>query len=139
MALRQPTNLAALRKTPRRWLITGVAGFIGSHLLETLLRNGQQVVGLDNFATGHRHNLELVQTAVSPEQWARFRLVEGDIRDPATCLAACESVDYVLHQAALGSVPGPINDPPTTNAANITGLTGFLNMPPGFPQVAAFA
>jgi UDP-N-acetylglucosamine 4-epimerase len=117
--------LAALRQTPRRWLVTGVAGFIGSHLLETLLRNGQQVVGLDNFATGHRHNLESVRAAVSPGQWERFRFVEGDIRDAATCQAACEGADYVLHQAALGSVPRSINDPLTTNAANIT---GFLNM-----------
>ena len=117
--------LAALRQTPRRWLVTGVAGFIGSHLLETLLRNDQQVVGLDNFATGHRHNLESVRAAVSPGQWERFRFVEGDIRDAATCQAACEGADYVLHQAALGSVPRSINDPLTTNAANIT---GFLNM-----------
>jgi UDP-N-acetylglucosamine 4-epimerase len=117
--------LAALRQTPRRWLVTGVAGFIGSHLLETLLRNDQQVVGLDNFATGHRHNLDSVRAAVSPGQWERFRFVEGDIRDAATCQAACEGADYVLHQAALGSVPRSINDPLTTNAANIT---GFLNM-----------
>jgi UDP-N-acetylglucosamine 4-epimerase len=117
--------LAALRQTPRRWLVTGVAGFIGSHLLETLLRNDQQVVGLDNFATGHRHNLESVRAAVSPGQWERFRFVEGDIRDAATCQAACEGAHYVLHQAALGSVPRSINDPLTTNAANIT---GFLNM-----------
>jgi UDP-N-acetylglucosamine 4-epimerase len=117
--------LAALCQTPRRWLVTGVAGFIGSHLLETLLRNDQQVVGLDNFATGHRHNLDSVRAAVSPGQWERFRFVEGDIRDAATCQAACEGADYVLHQAALGSVPRSINDPLTTNAANIT---GFLNM-----------
>ena len=117
--------LAALRQTPRRWLVTGVAGFIGSHLLETLLRNDQQVVGLDNFATGHRHNLDSVRAAVSPGQWERFRFVEGDIRDAATCQVACEGADYVLHQAALGSVPRSINDPLTTNAANIT---GFLNM-----------
>jgi UDP-N-acetylglucosamine 4-epimerase len=117
--------LSTLRETPRRWLVTGVAGFIGSHLLETLLRNDQQVVGLDNFATGHRHNLDSVRAAVSPGQWERFRFVEGDIRDAATCQAACEGADYVLHQAALGSVPRSINDPLTTNAANIT---GFLNM-----------
>lgn len=117
--------LSELRRTPRRWLVTGVAGFIGSHLLETLLSNGQKVVGLDNFATGHRHNLELVQHAVGPESWARFHFVEGDIREPATCQEACVGIDYVLHQAALGSVPRSINDPLTTNAANIT---GFLNM-----------
>lgn len=119
------TALAQLRQTPHRWLVTGVAGFIGSHLLETLLRNGQQVVGLDNFATGHRHNLELVQGAVTAGQWANFRFVEGDIRDAAACQEACAGADYVLHQAALGSVPRSINDPLTTNAANIT---GFLNM-----------
>lgn len=118
-------TLSNLRQTPRRWLITGVAGFIGSHLLETLLQHGQQVVGLDNFATGHWHNLEAVQRAVSPEQWARLRFIEADIRDPGSCKEACTSVDYVLHQAALGSVPRSINDPLTTNAANIT---GFLNM-----------
>lgn len=117
--------LAELRQAPRRWLVTGVAGFIGSHLLETLLQNGQQVVGLDNFATGHRHNLDWVQAAVSPAEWARFRFVEGDIRDATACGQACAGVDFVLHQAALGSVPRSINDPLTTNAANIT---GFLNM-----------
>ena len=117
--------LSDLRKAPRQWLITGVAGFIGSHLLETLLQHGQQVVGLDNFATGHRHNLDAVQRNVAPEQWARFRFIEADIRDPAACQEACAGADYVLHQAALGSVPRSINDPLTTNAANIT---GFLNM-----------
>lgn len=117
--------LTDLRQTPRRWLVTGVAGFIGSHLLETLLDNGQEVVGLDNFATGHRQNLDLVQGAVGPERWGRFRFIEGDIRDPGACEQACDGVDYVLHQAALGSVPRSINDPQTTNATNIT---GFLNM-----------
>lgn len=117
--------LAELRQTPRRWLVTGVAGFIGSHLLETLLQNGQEVIGLDNFATGHRHNLEAVRRAATADQWARFRLVEGDIRELAACQDSCAEVDYVLHQAALGSVPRSINDPLTTHAANIT---GFLNM-----------
>lgn len=107
------------------WLITGVAGFIGSNLLEHLLKLGQQVVGLDNFATGHQHNLDEVQSLVTPEQWSRFRFVEGDIRNQANCEKVCEGVDYVLHQAALGSVPRSIKDPVTTNAANIT---GFLNM-----------
>lgn len=117
--------LAALRREPRTWLVTGVAGFIGSNLLETLLQNDQQVVGLDSFVTGHRHNLEQVRALVTPAQWQRLRFIEGDIRDLATCQQACEGVDHVLHQAALGSVPRSINDPITTNAANVS---GFLNM-----------
>ncbi|MCX7672459.1 MAG: NAD-dependent epimerase/dehydratase family protein [Thiobacillaceae bacterium] len=114
-----------LPRAPCTWLITGVAGFIGCNLLETLLRLDQRVVGLDNFATGHRRNLDQVQAAVSPAQWARFRFIEGDIRDLATCREACHGVDYVLHQAALGSVPRSLEDPIATNAANID---GFLNM-----------
>ncbi len=115
----------ALRQSPKKWLVTGVAGFIGSNLLETLLKLEQEVVGLDNFATGHQHNLDEVQSLVSPEQWARFSFINGDIRDIETCNQACAGIDYVLHQAALGSVPRSINDPITTNSANIT---GFLNM-----------
>ena len=107
------------------WLITGVGGFIGSNLLETLLKLGQRVVGLDNFATGHQRNLDEVQDLVTPEQWARFHIIEGDIRNLVDCQKACEGVDYVLHQAALGSVPRSLEDPITTNSANIT---GFLNM-----------
>jgi len=107
------------------WLITGTAGFIGSNLLEHLLKHNQKVIGLDNFATGHQHNLDEVQSLVTPEQWSRFTFIEGDIRNQVDCVKACEGVDYVLHQAALGSVPRSINDPITTNAANIT---GFLNM-----------
>ena len=107
------------------WLITGVAGFIGSNLLETLLKLGQQVVGLDNFATGHLRNLEEVRTLVSADQWARFRFIEGDIRKLEDCRSACEGVEYILHQAALGSVPRSLADPIATNAANID---GFLNM-----------
>jgi UDP-N-acetylglucosamine 4-epimerase len=110
---------------PQTWLVTGVAGFIGSHLLETLLRLNQRVVGLDNFATGHARNLNEVQQLVHPEQWARFTFVEGDIRNPEDCQRACQGVQHVLHQAALGSVPRSVADPLTTNAANIT---GFLNM-----------
>lgn len=110
---------------PKTWLITGVAGFIGSNLLETLLKLNQCVVGLDNFATGHQRNLDEVQILVSPQQWANFRFIEGDIRHPDTCQQACAGVDYVLHQAALGSVPRSINDPITTNSTNID---GFLNM-----------
>ena len=114
-----------LQQAPKIWLITGVAGFIGSNLLETLLKLNQNVVGLDNFATGHQHNLDEVQSLVKPEQWANFKFYEGDIRNFADCQKACAGVDYVLHEAALGSVPRSIADPITTNAANIT---GFLNM-----------
>lgn len=109
----------------RTWLVTGVAGFIGSNLLENLLSLDQTVVGLDNFATGHRHNLAEVQSLVSHDQWSRFTFIEGDIRNLEDCRKACVGVDYVLHQAALGSVPRSLNDPITTNATNIT---GFLNM-----------
>ncbi len=114
-----------LQQAPKTWLITGVAGFIGSNLLETLLKLNQNVVGLDNFATGHQHNLDEVQSLVKPEQWANFKFYEGDIRNFEDCQKACAGVDYVLHEAALGSVPRSIADPITTNAANIT---GFLNM-----------
>ena len=110
---------------PKTWLITGVAGFIGSNLLETLLLLNQKVVGLDNFATGFKHNLDEVQGLVSNEQWQRFDFIEGDIRKLADCEQACAGVDYVLHQAALGSVPRSIADPIKTNSANID---GFLNM-----------
>ena len=110
---------------PKTWLLTGVAGFIGSNLLEHLLKLNQTVVGLDNFATGHQHNLDEVQGEVSQEQWTRFNLIEGDIRNKEDCKKAVIGVDYVLHQAALGSVPRSINDPATTNDVNIS---GFLNM-----------
>lgn len=116
---------AELRDNPRIWLVTGVAGFIGSNLLETLLDLNQKVVGLDNFATGFQHNLDEVQNLVTPEQWQGFRFIEGDILNLENCRQACEGVDYVLHQAALGSVPRSIADPIATNSANID---GFLNM-----------
>ena len=116
---------ADLQANPKTWLITGVAGFIGSNLLETLLKLDQSVVGLDNFATGHQYNLDEVQTFVSEEQWARFRFIEGDIRNLDHCREAVKGTDYVLHQAALGSVPRSIEDPIATNQANID---GFLNM-----------
>lgn len=102
---------ASLHAEPRTWLITGVAGFIGSNLLETLLKLDQTVIGLDNFATGHRHNLDEVQTLVTPAQWDRFNFTEGDIRNLADCRQACAGVDVVLHQAALGSVPRSLEDP----------------------------
>jgi len=117
--------LSRLPAEPSTWLITGVAGFIGSNLLETLLTLNQTVVGLDNFATGHRHNLDQVQALVSGDQWARFTFIEGDIRSLEDCRQACSGVDYVLHQAALGSVPRSLEDPITTNGTNIG---GFLNM-----------
>ena len=115
-----------LLQSPKVWLITGVAGFIGSNLLETLLRLNQQVIGLDNFATGYQKNLDEVQSLVTPEQWQNFRFIEGDIRDFDTCTKACTEVDYVLHQAALGSVPRSINDPITTNSVNISGSLNML-------------
>lgn len=114
-----------LRGERHAWLVTGVAGFIGSNLLEALLKLDQSVVGLDNFATGHQHNLDQVQGLVTPEQWARFRFIKGDIRKLEDCRSACAGVDYVLHEAALGSVPRSLEDPITTNATNID---GFLNM-----------
>ena len=110
---------------PKTWLVTGCAGFIGSNLLEFLLKHEQKVVGLDNFATGFQHNLDEVQGVVNAEQWSRFRFIEGDIRDLKVCQEAVKGVSYVLHQAALGSVPRSLNDPITTNAVNID---GFLNM-----------
>ncbi|WP_182407326.1 NAD-dependent epimerase/dehydratase family protein [Psychrobacter sp. GP33] len=110
---------------PKTWLVTGVAGFIGSNLLETLLLLNQKVIGLDNFATGFQHNLDEVQSLVSTEQWKGFTFIEGDIRNLEDCQTACANVDYVLHQAALGSVPRSIADPIATNDTNIS---GFLNM-----------
>ncbi|MCQ9617244.1 SDR family oxidoreductase [Paenalcaligenes niemegkensis] len=118
--------LTQLRSDPKTWLITGCAGFIGSNLLEALLSNGQRVVGLDNFATGHQHNLDEVSRLVGPENWANFRFIEGDIRDLAICQQACTDVNYVLHQAALGSVPRSLNDPLTTNDVNISGALNMM-------------
>ena len=110
---------------PATWLITGCAGFIGSNLLEQLLKLNQKVVGLDNFATGYQRNLDEVKSLVTEEQWNNFRFIEADIRDYSSCEVAVDGVDYVLHQAALGSVPRSIHDPLTTNATNIS---GFLNV-----------
>ena len=116
-----------LLNTRKTWLITGVAGFIGSNLLEKLLLLNQNVIGLDNFLTGHKRNLFEVSTLVSPDQWARFQLIEGDIRDYKICEKAVKGVNCVLHQAALGSVPRSIADPITTNACNISGFINMLN------------
>lgn len=114
-----------LAQQPLHWLVTGAAGFIGSNLVEALLRLNQRVTGLDNFATGHRHNLEQVRAAVGDRAWERFTFIEGDIRQADDCRRACEGADVVLHQAALGSVSRSIDDPVTTNAVNVD---GFLNM-----------
>ena len=129
VTMREPIALRAafsqLRAKPMRWLVTGSAGFIGSHLVEALLRLGQHVVSVDNFETGHRHNLEEVHVAVGEEQWRRHEFLEADIVDPGACRRACQAVNIVLHQAALGSVPRSISDPLHTHATN---ATGFLNM-----------
>lgn len=109
----------------KKFLVTGVAGFIGSNLLEFLLKGGNAVIGLDNFSTGYQDNLDEVRDAVSDEEWGQFCFIEGDIRDLETCREACVGVDYVLHQAALGSVPRSIEDPINTNRTNIE---GFLNV-----------
>ena len=114
-----------LRDSPKVWLVTGVAGFIGSNLLEELLKLNQNVIGLDDFSTGYQHNLNEVQRSVSAEQWQNFKFVNGDICDYSICEASVKSVDYVLHQAALGSVPRSVKNPIASNAANVT---GFLNM-----------
>jgi UDP-N-acetylglucosamine 4-epimerase len=121
-----PVDLAAqLAARRRHWLVSGSAGFIGSHLLETLLGSGQQVTSVDNFATGHRANLQSVRAAVGEDAWSRHRFIEGDIADERVCVAACQGVELVLHEAALGSVPRSVRDPLQTHRAN---ATGFLNM-----------
>lgn len=114
-----------LRTTPRTWLITGVAGFIGSNLLETLLKLDQRVIGLDDFSTGRRRNLDEVKELVTAVQWARFEFIEGSIGEPNACVRACEGVNFVLHEAALGSVPRSMAEPQATHQAN---ATGFLNL-----------
>lgn len=117
--------LDELVASPKKWLVTGVAGFIGSNLLEFLLELDQEVVGLDNFATGHERNLAEVEAKIDSTRWKRFRFLQGDIRSSGDCAEAVKGVDYVLHQAALGSVPRSLQDPVTTNEVNIN---GFLNM-----------
>ncbi|MFT7005000.1 MAG: UDP-N-acetylglucosamine 4-epimerase [Sulfurimonas sp.] len=114
-----------LIKNPKKWLVTGCAGFIGSNLVEVLLQLNQTVVGLDNFSTGYQHNLADIEKNITPEQWKRFVFVEGDITNFDTCMSVTKDVNIVLHQAALGSVPRSIDNPIITNNAN---LTGFLNM-----------
>jgi len=114
-----------LRSKPKAWLVTGAAGFIGSNIVETLLELRQRVVGLDNFATGNQKNLDEVKSLVGPAAWKRFKFIDGDIVDLNTCRRACRGVDYVLHQAALGSVPRSIEDPLASNESNVN---GFLNL-----------
>src|SRR5258706_12535014 len=116
---------AALQGAPKTWLVTGVAGFIGSNLLESLLKLDQRVVGIDNFSAGKKSNLEEVARIAGPERWSRFRFVEGDIERLTDCQRACAGVDFVLHQAALGSVPRSRLDPLGSHRSNVT---GFLNM-----------
>jgi UDP-N-acetylglucosamine 4-epimerase len=121
------TLQASLRARPRRWLVTGVAGFIGSNLAEALLRLDQEVTGLDNFATGRRGNLDEVRGLVGSERWSRFRFVEGDVASPDVCRAAVEGAAMVLHQAALGSVPRSVEEPLGSNLANVTGHLALLD------------
>jgi len=114
-----------LKKEQKTWLITGVAGFIGSNLAEALLKLNQKVVSLDNFATGHRYNLEHIKNSVTEEEWKNFTFIEGDMTNLKTCQEITKGIDIVLHQAALGSVPRSIDTPIISNHANVT---GFLNI-----------
>ncbi len=125
MSTRWQQLQSQLSAAPRRWLVTGAAGFIGSNLVEQLLKLDQRVTALDDFSTGHRANLDEVRSLVTPEQWARFEFIEGDICDGATCRQACAGVEIILHQAALGSVPWSMEDPLRTHNSNVT---GFLNL-----------
>lgn len=115
-----------LPKSQQSWLVTGVAGFIGSNILEVLLRGGQKVTGLDDFSTGSKENLALVREAVGEIRWKNFVFIEGDIRELALCRRACTGADYLLHQAALGSVPRSIADPLTSNSVNIDGTLNIF-------------
>lgn len=115
-----------LQQAPRRWLVTGAAGFIGSHLVQTLLNLGQSVVGLDNFATGSRENVAAALAGAPADAAERYRLLEADIRNPDTCKQACEGIDIVLHQAALASVPRSLKDPQATHDVNVTGSLQML-------------
>lgn len=126
MPLSDVTTASVFGSTSRRWVLTGAAGFIGSHLLEELLRHGQDVVGVDNFSTGRQSNLDDVKQRVGDAAWRHFDLIEGDVRDPEVCGEACRGAHIVLHQAALGSVPRSIGDPLATNASNVDGQLAML-------------
>lgn len=126
-ALLPPALAERIWRAPSRWVVTGVAGFIGSNLLEALLRAGQSVVGIDNFSTGHRRNLDEVRTLVGDRGWARFRFVEGDVCDERVCADLCAGADYVLHQAALGSVPRSIENPLCSFDSNVHGFMRMLD------------
>ena len=125
MKIQFEKTLEEMKQSPKTWLVTGVAGFIGSNLAEFLLKHNQTVKGLDNFSTGHRHNLDDIKANVTKDQWQNFSFTEGDIKDYDICEAITKDVDIILHQAALGSVPRSIDDPVTSNLSNVT---GFLNM-----------
>src|SRR5437588_8767011 len=114
-----------LKRAPRTWLITGVAGFIGSNLLEALLKLNQRVIGLDNFASATKRNLQEVRDQITKGQWNRFRFYEGDISEPRDCERAMRGAEIILHQAALGSVPRSLEEPLLTHQTNVT---GFLNI-----------
>ena len=122
-----PDLAQRLSSTERHWLLTGSAGFIGSHLLKALLISGQRVTSLDNFSTGHRRNLDDVRNAVGEAAWQRHQFIDGDIADVGACTRACSGVQIVLHQAALGSVPRSLADPLATHSANATGFVNVLD------------
>lgn len=127
MTTTQPSDFSLLHTRQRRWLVTGVAGFIGSHLLEALLKAGQLVTGLDNFSTGQESNLKRVRQQVGEEAWRNFHLLRGDIRTPSDCRAACEHAEILLHHAALVSVPQSIEKPALTHAINVEGFRTLLD------------
>ena len=119
--------LNEIKNKPKSWLITGVAGFIGSNLLETLLKNNQKVIGIDNFSTGFQSNLDEVRGNLTNDEWNNFNFIKNDICNYDICYESCTNVDYVLHQAALGSVPRSIKNPLDTNKANVTGFLNIIN------------
>ncbi len=118
--------LEDLRAQPRKWLVTGCSGFIGSHIVETLLGLGQRVIGVDNLATGSQANINDVLEKVGSEAWAKFTFLEGDVRNLVTCRAACAGVDAVVHQAGFVSVPLSMQKPLDCHATNVTGTLNLL-------------
>ncbi len=120
------TLRASLAENPRTWLVTGAGGFIGSHLIEHLLKLGQNVRGMDNFSTGRRSNLTALESKLSAEEWSRLKFIEGDQRDPDVCREACDGVERVLHQGALGSVPRSIDNPLASHDSNVNGVLNLL-------------